>query len=147
MNSLQRSNRLSWFLVGIFTGLLVGCFTFLMLPIRWGDLLPSRGNPGYRKSEGEMMLGSAKGQVRVQLHKTSSPREAFGTASSSLWDREFIGGHYAVIPVASHVSPRRARLYAITDYPGYPTLYVEFDWDSSDGEYVEIGPYGYEKNR
>lgn len=118
-----------WFLLGFLVALLL----FLVLAP-----LFSSNTRDARRAEGEQMLGSMKGMVRVAFAKTDGrvPSRLTGPiegGGSGVEASELQGKYYRIL---DHVSPRGAKgvaLFAIPANRKSPVIVHQFGWSDPDG--------------
>lgn len=127
----KRRFSFKWFMLGF----LVALFLFLM-----GVPLCSSNYRDGRKAEGEQMLGSAKGMVRVAIAKTErTPSRLTGaleTGGARAEPGELQGKYYRVL---DHVSPRGSKgaaLFAVPTRRNGSVATLEFELHGGDGKFT-----------
>lgn len=146
MDSLQKSRLTGWFIFGILTGLMFGCFVSVFAYGFWNSIVPPERQRS-RIRRADYQLSSAKGDLFDARNELATPGPHELSPTDGFWHMEYVGEHYAVVPVVGHHTDAGGELFAITDHPGYPTLRIRFIYRSTGYETVILGTYGFEERR
>lgn len=120
-----------WFLLGFLVALLL----FLVgVPLCTSNTRDARG------AEGEQMLGSMKGYVRLAFARSEgrAPTRltgAMGQGGCGVQPAELQGKYFMVLDHVSHRGPEQAAVFALPKWRKTSVVTHEFRWDSGDGTF------------
>lgn len=93
------------------------------------------GHTDARRSEGEQLLGSTKGQLRVAWAKTNDMDEVRKELRLLVARGELTGKYFVVEPYILPMGSNRARIYVRPLHPKETPGYLEFSWAGGDGQF------------